>query len=221
MKSGELFYAEAGDIIYIPYGALYKFEMTEKLSDNAYALGINFHIYEKNGTLHSISQMPIIFNVPNSEYYQSIFERMRMVSAASVQSTSRLKCGFYEIISDLCEAYQSKSKVGKDFTIIENGIRYLETNDRLDRSISEIAAMCAVSETYFRRLFKKYSGVSPKEYILRVKIDKAKLILKETNLQVSEIAEMFGISDTAYFCRMFKKRTGISPLIYRSKEPCR
>jgi AraC-like DNA-binding protein len=111
--------------------------------------------------------------------------------------------------------------VGKDFTIIEKGIRYLETNDRLDRSISEIAAMCAVSETYFRRLFKKYSGLSPKEYILRVKIDKAKLILRETNLQVSEIAEMFGISDTAYFCRMFKKRTGVSPLIYRSKEPGR
>ena len=215
MKSGETFYALPGDIIYIPQGACYVFEMNDKKSDMSCAIGINFVLYHKNGMTFSSCGNPVIFNVSNFEYYNDIFFKMYTMSAASVQSTSRLKSCFYEIVSTLCEECLLQRNAGKEYWMIEKGIHYLETDYRLDKSVADIAAMCAVSENYFRKLFKQYSGVSPKEYILKAKTEKAKMALKETNMPISEIAEMYGFQDAAYFSRIFKKRTGISPHSYR------
>ena len=99
--------------------------------------------------------------------------------------------------------------------IIEQGIRYLETDPSLEKSVAEIAKMCNVSQNYFCRLFKEYSGITPQDYILKAKIEKAKIALRETSLSVSEIALLCGFEDASYFCRLFKKKTGVSPLGYK------
>jgi AraC-like DNA-binding protein len=75
--------------------------------------------------------------------------------------------------------------------------------------------MCNVSQNYFCRLFKEYSGITPQDFLLKAKLSKAKIALKETSLSVFEIAEQCGFQDASYFCRIFKKKTGVSPLKYR------
>ncbi len=218
MHDGEILHASHGDIVYIPQGMHYTSELYDKQSDKSHVIGINFHLLKEDLTYFTAGKDAIVFKTQNPEFYFDIFTKMRKISDTNVPSTSRLNCYFYEIVSSLCEAYRSKSKASKEFKIIEQGIRYLETDRKLDKSVSDIAEMCTVSENYFRRLFKEYSGVSPKEYILNAKIEKAKLILRENNIPVSEIADICGFPDAAYFCRIFKKRTGISPLAYKRSE---
>lgn len=218
MNNGEVFCASSGDIVYVPKGARYSSELYDKQSESVYAIGINFCLYDSEYREFTSGSSPIVFKLTNPEYYRDIFSKMHKISDTSVPSTSRLNCYFYDIVSSLCEAYQSNSKANKEYRIIQQGIKYLETDRMLDKSISDIASLCMVSENYFRRLFKEYSGVSPKEYILNAKITKAKLILRENNIPISEIAEICGFPDTAYFCRIFKKRTGFSPLAYRNSK---
>lgn len=92
----------------------------------------------------------------------------------------------------------------------------MENESGENLSIAEIAALCNVSEVYFRRLFKEYSGLSPSDYRLRNKIRRAKLLLKYENMTVSEIAESLSFTGSAYFIKTFRRMTGMTPLKYRA-----
>ncbi len=215
MINGETFCASRGDIVYMPMGARYDLEITDRENENAGTFGINFSLFNNDGNSFVASDKPLIFKVSNTSYFYDLFSRMSKISDARLTSNARLKSIFYEIVASLCETREHSRITENEFKIIEKGIAYLETDYKLEKSVADISAMCSVSENYFRRLFKEYSGISPKEYILRAKIDKAKLRLYEDNIPISEIAEICGFPDTAYFCRVFKKRTGLSPLSYR------
>ncbi len=82
---------------------------------------------------------------------------------------------------------------------------------REDISIGSLAALCNISESYFKRLFKKRYGIPPKQYMIRLKINHACDLLRLGRHNVTQIAEMSGFSDVYYFSRKFKEYTGITP----------
>jgi AraC-like DNA-binding protein len=73
----------------------------------------------------------------------------------------------------------------------------------------KLASECNLSPTHFRRIFDKYTGSSPKEFILSMKISKAKQLLSEGK-SIKEVAELSGFNDIFYFMRAFKKMSGIT-----------
>ena len=75
-----------------------------------------------------------------------------------------------------------------------------------------------MSYSSFRRLFKTFTGLAPNQYLLELKIRKARNLLANTALQVQEIAEECGFESHFYFSRLFKQRTGVSPLAYRKNS---
>jgi len=215
--NGEAFHANPGDIVYVPKGARYTSEIYGKLADDGCVLGINFFLRDDTFRHFNAGDDIIVFNVSNPEYYRELFSKMRKMSGTSVPSTSKMKSWFYESISSLCEAYRSKSKASKEFKLIEQGIKYLETDRKLDKSVADIAEMCAVSENYFRRLFKARYGVTPKQYILSLRISMAKELLSSGG-SVSSVAEKCGFSGVYQFSRCFREITGISPSEYAGKR---
>ena len=94
-------------------------------------------------------------------------------------------------------------------------MRYIE--DHLgDPSLdnSRLARELGVSEVYFRRLFAQATGASPRQYLLRLRMEKAKRLLCETPLTVGEIASRVGFGSVYHFCRTFRERTGQTPTEY-------
>lgn len=93
--------------------------------------------------------------------------------------------------------------------------RYME-NHFTDPSISNssLAAMLGVSEVYFRKLFLSHFGVTPKQYILNLRIQKAKQLLTDTPYTVTAIAELCGFGSLYHFCRAFKAKVGMTPTQY-------
>ena len=71
------------------------------------------------------------------------------------------------------------------------------------------------SEQYLCRLFKQSTGMRPMEYILKKRISAARSYLENTDMPISEVAEITGFNNTSYFYRNFKKFTGMSPLVCR------
>lgn len=69
------------------------------------------------------------------------------------------------------------------------------------------------------RLFKKYYNVTVTRYINNYKLQKAKKLLKYTDLNIIEIAYSLGFSEPSYFCRIFKKAYNLSPGKYRKDSP--
>ena len=104
----------------------------------------------------------------------------------------------------------------KNNGFIELGKQMLESEKNY--SISQIAKECAVSVSGFRRSFKNACGISPMEYKMNIKVNRAKYLLQSTSMSVAEISEFLGFYDAAYFCKIFKKYTGCSPVCYAKEK---
>ncbi|GAB3663425.1 hypothetical protein GCM10028791_38790 [Echinicola sediminis] len=83
--------------------------------------------------------------------------------------------------------------------------------------LDELAELINVSEAYFKSWFKEKAGMPPKEYINRMKIEKAKTKLIENN-SVTEVAYSLGFSSSQYFATTFKKYTGLTPKAYMQEN---
>ncbi|RUR75461.1 helix-turn-helix domain-containing protein [Chlorogloeopsis fritschii PCC 9212] len=86
-------------------------------------------------------------------------------------------------------------------------------NEHLDRDIklSEIAAITQMSQYHFLRLFKQSMGVTPHQYILQCRIDKAKYLLRHSQLSIADIAVRVGFCDQSHLTRYFKRIVGVTP----------
>ena len=80
----------------------------------------------------------------------------------------------------------------------------------------EVAQKVNMSYSWFRRIFKEYTGFAPHQYLLELKIRKSKELLANTSLSVKEIAYQMGYDNPDQFCNSFKKRTGMVPGTYRN-----
>ncbi len=101
------------------------------------------------------------------------------------------------------------------YEIVNRAKRYIHEHLPDDLSVTGIASFLYVTPNYLSRLFKKTTGEGCNEYIVRKRIEKAKLLLETTQLQTFRIAEMVGYNDTNYFSLAVKKSTGVSPKKYR------
>lgn len=81
----------------------------------------------------------------------------------------------------------------------------------------EIAARLGLGYSWFRRMFKEYTGVSPNQYLLQQKLLRAKELLTTTQLNVSEIAYQLKFDNTGQFSTFFKKREGVTPSEFRER----
>ena len=101
--------------------------------------------------------------------------------------------------------------------IITRAKRYIEDHHRDDLSLGEVASSVHTSLFYFCKLFKRHTGVCFTEYVSRFRTEKAKKLLLNPNLRVSEIAYEVGFQSLTHFNRVFKRILHESPSEYRSR----
>lgn len=78
-----------------------------------------------------------------------------------------------------------------------------------------LAQKLSMSDTHFRRLFSRLHGVTPSQYLTIIRMRKARELLMQSELTISEIADQIGYRSVYYFCRAFKRETGYTPTDYR------
>jgi AraC-like DNA-binding protein len=98
---------------------------------------------------------------------------------------------------------------------IQRAIELMHTHFGEKLSVPLLAKKVNCSESHFSRLFKQETGTSPSDYIIKIRVDKAKKLLSSTAKNATEIALMCGFSSTAHFSGTFKQLTGVSPLHFR------
>jgi AraC family transcriptional regulator len=92
---------------------------------------------------------------------------------------------------------------------------YINTHLDLDLKLTELSSIAQISTYHFLRLFKKSVGMTPHQYILQQRIERAKYLLKSSNLDISEIAFMVGFCDSSHLTRCFKNSLGKTPSQWR------
>ncbi|HIU77164.1 MAG TPA: response regulator [Candidatus Pelethocola excrementipullorum] len=101
--------------------------------------------------------------------------------------------------------------------IVKNALSYIEENYREKLKLSDVADHAYVSQWHLSKLLNRQTGQSFSDILNNIRIEKAKVLLKEPSLRIGNIAEEVGFLDIAHFSRVFKKLTGISANEYRNK----
>jgi AraC family transcriptional regulator len=96
-------------------------------------------------------------------------------------------------------------------------IDYINANLERNLSLLELAELVQMSPHYFARLFKQSTGISPHQYMLTCRIEKAQKLLTKQDLSLAEISLQVGFHDQSRFTSMFRKHTGVTPKKYRDE----
>jgi AraC-like DNA-binding protein len=112
------------------------------------------------------------------------------------------------------EKHLKTDKIQAD-DIITQTIIFMRSNIHNRVSIEEFAALNYLSPSYFSLLFRKSTGMSPGDYFIQLKMQKACQMLYNPSHRIKEVAYSIGYSDPYYFSRIFKKLMGVSPEQYR------
>jgi AraC family transcriptional regulator len=98
---------------------------------------------------------------------------------------------------------------------LQRALDFIEANLADDISVDEIAAAAAVSPFHFAHGFRQSMGVSPHQYVIRQRIDRAKILLRTTDEPIAQIALSVGFAHQGHFTTAFKKHEGNTPRAYR------
>lgn len=215
LKSGEEIFAESGSIVYTPVESEYSLELYDFEDESSNTIHINFLLYDSENRPFNLGKDIQVISADNYNY-KAIFNKIDNYSEATVQCHGKIKSIMYDLLFKLSDLY--RRDYSNKYSIIAKGITYLEQNEERNEeqklSIADIANMCHVSEVYFRKLFKEYSGMSPTDFRTNAKICLAKKFLGQEELTIAEISDILGFSDVSYFIKIFKKHTGITPKKY-------
>lgn len=102
--------------------------------------------------------------------------------------------------------------------IVDKVVKYIDVHYVERINLKALADKFGIDANYFSTIFKKDLGVTFTTYLAMQRLNKACQILRETNINVQEIAESIGYSDIQYFYRVFKKEYGITPMEYRKNN---
>lgn len=123
-----------------------------------------------------------------------------------------------ELYSMLCyiSSEQDVNYESKRINQIEKAKQFIVSNYNRNISVDEMAENLSISIPYFQKIFKESVGFSPYDYLLSIRLDKAKELLQKTDNSVQNIAFKTGFNSASNFIYFFKKETGISQLKFRN-----
>lgn len=151
------------------------------------------------------------FPIQDPELYIKDFEQMKALSLFE-ENRIEIMSIFYHMLHRL-SAQSSLSNT------LMPAIKYLEENySNPNLTNSDLAQQCSISEIYFRRIFTEHYNVTPRQFIIDVRINRAKQLLAEGALKICAVAERCGFSNQYHFCRVFKEKTGLTPTEYMKQN---
>jgi AraC family transcriptional regulator len=100
---------------------------------------------------------------------------------------------------------------GMTRTELRRALEYLHDNLESDLSLKEIAAYAGLSANYLTTLFKRTTGDSLHQYVIRARVERAISLVRRTDLSITEIAQQVGFYDSSHLTRHFKRLTGVTP----------
>lgn len=121
-----------------------------------------------------------------------------------------------ELIVILSRAYSKlDTKESKLLIRISKVLDYIEANFEEEINLPTLAEKCYMSVRNFQRIFKKATGQSPIDYLIHIRLQKAKSLLRNTDLPLVDVAFKAGFSEYNYFSRKFKQIIGVPPTKYK------
>ncbi len=166
-----------------------------------------------------------IFNLSERQtsFFNVVFEKINQDFSSSYETSKQIICQYliailkecslqYEKISIENKKLTSADRITQEFTRLVNKF-YLSK-----RTLTEYADLLNITTKHLTKCVKQASGETPMDFIQKMLVLEAKVLLKETTQSVAEIAYQLSFDDAAYFNRFFKQHTGVAPASFRNTK---
>jgi len=148
--------------------------------------------------------------------FRKLFFQTRVISPRQYDAIVGLLAVFAEHLSMMSnQAVMQQQNASPP--VIQRAKEYIEEHQNEDLSLGQVAKAVNTSTFHFCKMFRKATGLTFTDYVSRARIEKAKNLLLNPNLRVSEIAYQVGFQSLTHFNRVFKKVSGQSPSRYRAQ----
>lgn len=180
----------------------------------------HFKLTCQDADLFELIRLPFCVNAKDSDKAATLFQKMiRACSGEDIAASITAK----QSVLDLLAYYMECCPPGS-ISLIENNmdiplnkaISFVEHHLNESVTVQKMAEIAGYHPSHFTKLFHKRLGISPVQFIIRKKTERAIEQLTDTDLPVSSIAESLGFSNQFYFSNFFKKQTGMTPSEYRA-----
>lgn len=212
---GKAYRAKAGDIYLLPAGCRHLYYSD---AENPWEkIWINVAGTLPDGLLREYNprNMVVFPDAGGRAFFDRFHEIGRDTTYSALEKQNQAALAFHELLQYLYDKFYVEEYVcSKEALQLQT---YLAGHITENISLRELSELVFLSESQVVRIFKRDFGKTPHEYLLDMKMEYAKRLLKNTRARVKEIAEYLGFCDEHYFSSMFKRKTGESPLQYRKQ----
>lgn len=168
----------------------------------------------------NLNEENLIFEYSEDDTLKNYISEMLKLKERDYSNELKLEGLLYLFMSQLAEVRKNTfdQKPYKSAEVyLEKSVEFIENNYSNNIKINDIASYIGINRSYLTHIFKKNINMSPQEFLVNYKIDKAYELLKNTDLSVKAVAASVGYSDPLTFSKIFKKIKGSSPKIFREK----
>lgn len=145
-------------------------------------------------------------------FFQKLIEELKFTR----EHSDKLCCTVlqYILLTAVRHINSSNSNKSQQISEIEKAKRYFQDNYNKPISIHNYSREQLMSIDWFIKLFKKTTGQTPNQYLIELRISKAKELFETTNMNIKEVSICVGYANPLYFSRLFKASTGYNPSSY-------
>ncbi len=197
-----IFSVGAGTLIFIPDGTKYLTRAKTVNNESCSGIGISFDL----DIAFNQNELNIYYeeNINRKELVFDLFVRTYQIYKSSPLELLQLKNAVYSLLSFLNSS--NAVNIG-EFSQIEPAIEYINAHFKENLPVKLYAEKCNLSESYFRKKFTEYTGLSPIEYRNQLRFVEAKR-LYQIGFSTQQIAEKLGFCDGSYLLKLYKRNTG-------------
>ena len=149
-----------------------------------------------------------------TEFFRNIYELMcKNTPTSFIECSTKLISACSEILIHVMENNETVLK--RTSPMVSSAIEIFEEEFQSDLDLSAVCDRLSVSKFYFLRTFRQQTGYTPNDYLITVRLNHAKSLLRSTSMTIEDIALECGFSTSTYFIRVFKLHESVTPLHYR------
>ena len=161
-----------------------------------------------------------VFSYENGEFFHQIFSELLLLDRSKISDQVRMIGYVYMLLALLMENSSILELQGKAFfsskeEYVKNAILYVQTNFSRNLTVKEMADYLGLNRSYLGVIFKEITGLTPQEFLIDFRIEKAKKLLADKSMSIGDVSRSVGYDDPLTFSKLFKKNVGISPNAYR------
>ncbi len=201
---------EAGSVCFVPAYSVRSSELLGEMSK------YYIHFQAKDPILDQYRYLSGRYTVPANEMTEALFRTVvENYTKSSSDAGMRVQGAMQLLLSDFFSELRIDQRSLHKFEVV---LQYIRAHFREKVTLSELASLMNISTMYFSNSFKSAFHISPKQYILNMRLTESQRLLLQSDLSVKEIAYAVGFENENYFSEFFTAKMGISALKFRNRD---